>query len=241
MLMTKSVTTLAKKELFELFSTPIAYVFICVFLFLSYWLFFSGIFLIGQTTMRPFFDWMPILFIVFLPAVTMGRWAEEYKSGTFELLATLPVKTFDLILGKFLAATGFLFITLIFTLPLVMTLAWLGDLDPGPVMGSYAGTFFLGSAYIALGLFVSSLSRNQIVAFIISVVALFLLFIMAEPIVTNIMPKFLVPVVQFMSFNFHFEPLSRGVVNLRDVFYFTSAAFVFLYATGFALEWRKHT
>lgn len=230
------IFTLAKKELHELFSTPIAHVFICVFLFLSFWLFFSGIFLVGQTTLRPFFDWMPVLFIVFLPALTMGRWAEERKSGTIELLMTLPVRISELIVGKFLAALSFLAITLLFTLPLVLTLSLIGDLDQGPVMGSYVGTLFLGATYIALGLLVSSFTRNQIVAFIISVVLLFLFFIMAEPIVTSIMPKFLIPIVQFMSCNFHFEPLSRGVLALKDVFYFISATFACLYMTAVSLE-----
>lgn len=233
--------TLAKKELHELFATPIAYVFLCVFLFLSYWMFFSGIFLIGQATMRPFFDWMPILFIVFLPAITMGRWSEEYRSGTIELLLTLPVKTRQLVLAKFFAAFGFLCITLVFTLPLVLTLFWLGDLDPGPVWGSYAGTLLLAMSYIAFGLFVSSLTRNQIIAFILSVLALFLFFILAEPIVTNVMPKVLIPVVQFMSFNFHFEPLSRGVISLKNVFYFVSTAFIFLYMSSLSLDFRRST
>ena len=224
-----------------MFSSPIAHVFICVFLFLSYWLFFSGIFLINQATLRPFFDWIPILFIVFLPSVTMGCWAEEYKSGTVELLFTLPVNTSTLITGKFLATVGFLIISLLFTLPLPVTISWLGDLDTGPVIGSYAGTLLLGMAYIAFGLFVSSITRNQIVAFLISVVVLFLLFILGEPIVTNVVPKFLVPVVQFMSFNYHFEPLSRGVVALRDVFYFISATLLFLFMTTLSLDFRRNT
>lgn len=233
--------TLAKKELHELFSTPIAYVFLSVFLFLSYWLFFSGIFLIGQTTLRPFFDWMPILFIVFLPAITMGRWSEEYKSGTVEILITLPVNVWQLVVGKFFASLGFLAATLFFTLPLVVTLSWLGDLDLGPVWGSYAGTLFMAGAYIAFGLFVSSLTRNQIIAFLVSVLMLFLFFILAEPIVTNVLPRFLIPAVQFMSFSFHFEPMSRGVISLKSVFYFVSATAVFLYLCALSVNFRRNT
>lgn len=233
------IFTLAKKELRDFFSSPIAYVFISVFLFLSLWLYFSHIFIIGSATVRPFFSWLPILFIVFLPSVTMGAWAEEKKSGTSELLFTLPTNDAQIVLGKFLSALFFLCFVLAFTLPLPVTMAFLGKLDFGQVMGSYFGILFLGASYLALGLFVSSLTKNQIVAFLVTVLLLFLSYILAAPIVTNTLPRLLIPVFQFISFSTHFESMSRGVVDSRDVIYFLSTTGLFLYGNLISLGMRR--
>jgi ABC-2 type transport system permease protein len=233
------IFTLAKKELRELFASPIAYVFIAVFLFLSFWLYFSNIFLIGEATIRPFFAWTPVLFIVFLPSVTMGKWAEERKSGTLELIATLPVEDWQLVAGKLLSTLFFLAIVLVFTLPLPLTVSGLGELDLGQVIGSYLGIFLLGASYLALGLFISSLTQNQIVAFLVTTLVLFLLFVLAEPIVTNYLPRAVVPAVQFMSFSSHFESMARGVLDSRDVVYFFSMTGLFAYLNLVSLNMRK--
>lgn len=233
------IFTLAKKELRELFASPIAYVFIAVFLFLSFWLYFSNIFLIGEATIRPFFAWTPVLFIVFLPSVTMGKWAEERKSGTLELIATLPVEDWQLVAGKLLSTLFFLAIVLAFTLPLPLTVSGLGELDSGQVIGSYLGIFLLGASYLALGLFISSLTQNQIVAFLVTTLVLFLLFVLAEPIVTNYLPRAVVPAVQFMSFSSHFESMARGVLDSRDVVYFFSMTGLFAYLNLVSLNMRK--
>lgn len=233
------IFTLAKKELRELFASPIAYVFIAVFLFLSFWLYFSNIFLIGEATIRPFFAWTPVLFIVFLPSVTMGKWAEERKSGTLELLATLPAEDWQLVIGKLLSALLFLAIVLAFTLPLPFAVSGLGELDSGQVVGSYLGIFLLGASYLALGLFISSLTQNQIVAFLVTTLVLFLLFVLAEPIVTNYLPRAVVPAVQFMSFSAHFESMARGVLDSRDVVYFFSMTGLFVYLNLVSLNMRK--
>lgn len=235
----KSIFTLAGKEWRDLFSSPIAYVFIAVFLCLAFWLFFSQIFIYGQNTLRPFFDWLPVLFIIFLPSVTMGKWADEKKTGTLEILLTMPVSDWQLVLGKWVSCLAFLASVLFLTLPLPIVFSRLGDLDWGQVAGSYVGIFLLGASYLAFGLFVSSLTKNQIVAFLITVLALFLFFIFGESLVTSHFPTSFVPTFQFLSFNFHFESLSRGVIDSRDVVYYVSTAILFLYLNWTSLQMRK--
>lgn len=235
----KKVITLTKKELRDFFGSPIAYVFITVFLALAFGLYFSDVFLVGEASLRVFFSWLPVLFIVFLPAVTMGRWSDEKKSGTYEILMTLPVRAWQVILGKYLACAVFLLITLLLTTPLAVVIAALGDLDWGMTLAGYAGIFFLGLSYLALGLFFSSLTKNQIVAFIVSVAVLFLFYIIAEPIVTSHLPHGMVPVFHFLSFSRHFASMARGVVDSRDVIYFVSTAVLFLYCNRISIAVRK--
>jgi ABC-2 type transport system permease protein len=235
----KQIFTLGAKEFRDYFSSPIAYVFIAVFLSLSFWLYFSQIFLYGQNTLRPFFDWLPVLFVVFLPSVTMGKWADEKKTGTLEILLTMPVGDWQLVLGKWFSCLAFLASILCLTLPLPIVFSRLGDLDWGSVVGSYVGIFLLGASYLAFGLFVSSLTKNQIVAFLVTVLALFLFFILGEPIVTSHLPASFVPMLQFLSFNFHFDSLSRGVIDSRDVIYYVSTMGLFLYLNGISLQMRK--
>lgn len=232
-----TVITLTKKELRDAFASPLAYVFLTVFLGLSFWLYFSEIFVINEASVRAFFK--PLLFIVFLPSLTMGKWADEHKNGTFELLMTLPAKGWQLNMAKFLAVGFLLVILLLLTLPLPITLAFLGEIDSGQVIGSYLGIFLLGLNYLAVGIFISSLTKNPIIAFLITVVGLFVLFILAEPLVTTYLPQGLVPVLQFLSFHNHFESLSRGVVGTRDIFYFSSTTLLFLYLTNLILKTQR--
>lgn len=234
-----TIFTLTKKEFRDFFGSPIAYVFITVFLLLSFSIYFSGVFLIGETSLRIFFGWLPVLFVVFLPAVTMAKWSEEKKTGTYEILMTLPASDWQVILGKLFACILFLFVVLLLTLPLVFVMKSLGDLDMGKVMGGYLGIFLLGSSYLALGLFISSLTKNQIIAFLITVATLFLFYLIAEPIVTSYLPGSVIPTVQFLSFNRHFLSMSRGVVDSRDVIYFLSTAGFFVYLNMVSLQRRK--
>ncbi|OVE80875.1 hypothetical protein BVY03_05285 [bacterium K02(2017)] len=235
----KTIFTLAKKELYANFSSPIAYVFLAVFLFVSFWLYFSGVFLVGQASLRIFFGWIPLLYIILLPSVTMGIWAEERKTGSFELLLTMPVSHLKIILGKYLATISFLFILLLCTTPLVAVMSFLGELDMGMIIGAYLGLFLLGVSYLALGLFVSSLTKNQIVAFIVSVLVLFLFYVVAEPLVTSYLPNHFIPFFQFLSFNYHFTSMARGVIDTRDLIYFLSTVFLFLYLNVVSLSLRK--
>lgn len=235
----KPILILAKKELRDLFATPVAYVFITVFLFLSFWLYFSSFFIQGEASLRNFFSWLPILFIIFLPSITMGRWSEEKKSGTIEILFTLPLRDYQILLGKFLACALFLLIVLFLTLPLPFVVSRLGDLDVGQVTASYAGAFLLGLSYLAFGLFVSSLTKNQIIAFLLSVIALFLFYILAEPVITAYLPKSLAVLFQFFSFNQHFSSMSRGVIDSRDLIYFLSTVVLFGYMNLVSLSFRR--
>jgi ABC-2 type transport system permease protein len=238
-MMKSPIFVLAKKELRDFFASPIAYVFIGVFLFLSFWLYFSSVFLVGEAHLRVFFSWIPLLFVVLLPSVTMGKWAEEQKTGTLEILMTLPATDWQIIIAKLTACIGFLAVVLVLTMPLPIVFSFLGDVDFGPVWGSYFGLFLLGMSYMALGLFISSLTQNQIVAFLISVVVLFLFYIIAEPIVLSYMPKMMIPFVEFVSFNHHYESLARGVIDSRDIIYFVSAAGFFVYLNHMSLQMRK--
>lgn len=235
----KPVLTLAFKEFRHFFSSPIAYVFISVFLLIGFGLYFGSVFLVGETSLRIFFTWLPVLFIVLLPAVTMGMWAEEKKSGTFELLMTLPVPDWQVVLGKFLAGKLFLLVVTMLTLPLALVMAGLGDLDIGKSACGFLGAFLVGLSYLALGLFVSSLVKNQIVAFLVTVSALFLFYIIAEPIVTSHLPVFMIPILQSISFNQHYASMARGVIDSRDIIYFLSTVTLFLYLNVVSLKQRK--
>lgn len=238
----KAILTLAGKELRDLFASPIAYVFLVLFLFLAFWLFFfnpGNIFALGQLDLRGFFASLPLLFVFFLPSLTMSQWANERRLGTFEILTTLPVSDFQLILGKFLSALAFLAIVVLFTLPLPISVAALGTIDIGQVVASYIGTIVLGAAYLSLGLFVSSLTRDQIVAFLISVTVLFLLYALAGPLVTGYLPEPLIPMVQFLSFNERFESIARGVLDSRDIVYFLSVTGLFIYLNTVSLTVRR--
>jgi ABC-2 type transport system permease protein len=233
------ILILAKKDLGELFGSSIAYVFMSVFLFVSFWLFFSSLWLYGQADTRPYFGQLPLLFLLLLPAVTMGRWSEEKRLGTHEILFTLPVGDVSLLLGKWLATLVFLGVVLLATLPMPITLASLGDLDVGVTIASYIGAFLMGAAFLAFGLFMSSLTRNQIVAFLVSVLSLFMLYLLAQPVVTDFLPDRFVPVAQTLSFATHFESMARGVIDSRDVVYFLGLSGLFLYLNYLSLQGRK--
>ncbi|MEZ4650449.1 MAG: ABC transporter permease subunit [Candidatus Eisenbacteria bacterium] len=226
-----AIASVAKKEFRAFFQSPIAYVFITLFLVLSLWIFFflSNFFLIGQSTLRTLFDWIPITFLIFVPAVTMRMWAEEQKLGTAEILLTFPVRDWEVVLGKFLAGLSFLAVAILLTLPLAGTIAWLGNPDDGAVVAGYLGSLLVGATYLAIGLWVSSLTQNQIVAFLISVILCFVLYIVGVPIVLASLPDWLVPFVAQLSLGSHFDSMGRGVIDSRDVIYYVSIIFFFLF------------
>jgi ABC-2 type transport system permease protein len=234
-----NIYAIFKRELKGYFNSAIAYICITVFLVLVNWLFFRVFFFEGQAHLRNFFSLVPWVFLFFIPAITMRLWAEEKKLGTFEILMTLPVRDYEVVLGKFLASYLFLLITLILTFGIPASVAYLGDPDWGPVIGGYLGLLLMGGVYLAVGLFCSSLTLNQIVAFIISVTLSFALFIMGENIVLFALPDWLVAPVEYLSLNTHFASISRGVIDSRDVIYYLSAIFFFLYLNVRSLESRK--
>ena len=235
----RNTRPILKRELSGYFNSPIAYIFITVFLGLSSWLFFKGFFVIGEASMRPFFGLLPWIFLFFIPAVTMRLWAEEKKVGTMELLMTLPVTDAEAVMGKFLASFAFLILTLLLSLIIPIMVAVLGDPDPGQIVGGYVGAALLGAAFLAIGLFISSLTQNQIVAFIVSVVVIFGLFILGEDFVLFGIPEWLVPVFSFVGLGRHFESISRGVLDSRDIIYYLSVVVFFLYLNIKSVESRK--
>lgn len=228
-----------KKEFRTYFNLPIAYIFITVFLVLSSWLFLRTFFIAGQANMRNFFGVMPWMFLFFVPAITMRLWAEEKKLGTMEILMTLPVRDHEVVLGKFCASFCFLILTVALSFPLVITVAALGDPDGGPIIGSYLGVFLMGGAYLAIGLFISSLTENQIIAFIISIVVIFVLMIIGWDMVLFSVPGFFAPIFDYLSLVKHFDSIGRGVIDSRDLIYYFSVIGFFLFLNVRKLETGK--
>lgn len=224
-----SILTIGRREFKAYFTSPIAYVYLITFLVIVNWLFFRGFFLIAQADMRPFFGIMPWVFLFFIPAIAMGKWAEEKKQGTLEILFTLPLLDRDIVIAKFAAGLMLIVTALCFTLPMAITVAMLGNLDLGPVIGGYLGLLFLGGAYLAVGLVVSALTENQIIAFILGVAASFLLLIIGTPLVVGGASNFLTQTLEYMGLATHFESIARGVVDSRDIIYYLSVIGFFLF------------
>ena len=234
-----NIAAIFKKEFRSYFNSPIAYIFMTIFLALSAWFFFRGFFIINQAEMRGFFGLMPWLFLLFIPAVTMKLWAEEKKIGTVEILMTLPIKDYEVILAKYLASFALLGVTILLSLSLPITLAYLGEPDGGPIIGGYIGVFLMGAAYLSIGLLASTLTENQIVAFILGIVMCFVLLIIGEDIVLFNAPDFLVPLFSFLGLGAHFSSILRGVIDSRDLIYYLSVIGFFLYLSVLSLESRK--
>lgn len=234
----KTIYILFKKELMQYFNSPIAYIFIGVFLVVGNWLFFNSFFLIGQTSMRQFFGLLPWIFLFLTPAITMRLWAEEKKSGTIEFLLTLPITDWQIVLAKFFGALVFLFIALLLSVTLPIALAFLGNVDFGPIVGGYLGALFLGGAYVSLGLFISSLTKNQIISFIISLAACFVVFIVGADFVLAGAPRFLQPIMQFIGLGSHFDNVARGIIDTKDIIYYGSFMFLFLWLNTNVIKHR---
>ena len=235
----KRFAAIFKKEFKSYFLSPIAYVYLFVFIGLTNWLFFKTFFISNQASMRAYFGVLPIIFLFFIPAVTMRLWSEEKKSGTIELLFTLPLQVVEVVLGKFLAAYAFLCISLIFSFSVPISVAMAGDPEWGPIIGGYAGAFFMGGAYLAIGIFISNLTENQIIAFILGVVITFGMYILGSPIVTFSLPNFAVPVFTFLGLGNHYDSISRGVIDSRDIIYYLSVMGVFVFLNIHFIENRK--
>ncbi|MEN3045893.1 MAG: ABC transporter permease subunit [Candidatus Hydrothermales bacterium] len=232
----RGIKAIFVKEFLTYFNSTIGYLWLVVFIGLNFWLFFRGFFLMPEADLRPMFSMFPVLFIIFIPAITMRLWAEEKKLGTLEILFSLPLRTEEIILGKFLAAVSFFGISLLLTLPLPIVLSFLGNLDWGSVISGYIGSFLLGSTLISLGMFLSGFTRNQIVAFILAASLSFLLYIIGEEIIISFLTGFWAELFSTLSIKTHFESIARGVIDLRDVIYYLSFIVFFLYANYLHLE-----
>jgi ABC-2 type transport system permease protein len=230
-------TTLAvaRREFRSFFNSPVAYIVIGVFLVVAGWLYFSTLFVAGQASLRGFFSIAPVLFVVFAPAVTMRLLAEERKSGTLELLFSMPLRDWELVAGKFLAALGMVAVGLLWTLPYPLTVAGLtaegARFDWGPVVMGYLGLLLMASSFLALGLWASALSRNQIVGFIIGLLLCFAFYFIDKFAV--VLPESVGELLQYLSVDYHFANIARGVLDTRDLLFYLS-----LTAVGLALTTR---
>ncbi len=226
-----------RKEFKGYFVSPIAYIVITIFLVLSGWFFFSTFFLYSQAELRNFFTLLPVIFSFIIPAITMRLFSEELNTGSYELLLTMPVTSLDIILGKFLAAIAFVGLMLLPTISYAVMISFIGELDWGPVIGGYVGSILLGGAFSAVGIFASSLTRNQIIAFIIGMTICFTLTLLDK--MLFFLPESILGTLQFLGADFHFQNVSRGILDSRDIIYFLSIGFVMLYATNLVIREKK--
>ena len=240
-----AINVILKRELASYFATPVAYIFIIIFLMLAgvFTFYLGQFFERGQADLSAFFGFIPWLFIVLVPAVAMRLWSEERRSGTIELLMTLPITTFQIVLGKFLAAWFFVGLALALTFPLWLTTNYLGEPDNGVILAGYIGAWFMSGGFLAIGSCLSATTKNQIVAFILTLVVCFVLVVAGFPIVQDVFsswaPLWLVDGVANISFLTHFNAISRGVIDLRDLVYFAVLIVAFLYATALVVDMKK--
>jgi ABC-2 type transport system permease protein len=227
---------IARREIRSYFDSPVGYVVLTLFLLLSGWFFSSGLFLQGVASIRVLFDMTFILFMFFIPAITMGSFAEERRAGTLELLLTMPIKDWQVIGGKLLAAFLLLCSAIALTFTYGIIVAFLGDIDAGAAISGYFGMALLGLACASIGIFSSSLTRNQVVAFIIAFVIIFVLFMIDK--VTVFLPGSMAAALQYLSLDFHYQNLLRGVVDSRDILYFLSVVVFSSVATAYHLSKR---
>ncbi|HVY65756.1 MAG TPA: ABC transporter permease subunit [Gammaproteobacteria bacterium] len=239
------VLAVMKRELRSYFATPIAYVFIVIFLMLAgvFTFYFGGFYEGGQADLTAFFYWHPWLYLFLVPALSMRLWAEERKSGSIELLMTLPIEVWQIVVGKFLAAWIFTGIALALTFPIWITVNYLGSPDNGVILAAYVGSFLMAGGFLAVGACISATTKNQVIAFILSVVACFLLLAAGVEFVQDVFaawaPQWLVDGLSSLSFQTHFSYISKGVIDVRDIVYFGLLIGACLYANAIVLQMKK--
>ena len=239
------LTTIFKRELRAYFATPVAYVFIVIFLVLTgVATFYMGSFYErGQADLEPFFQFHPWLYMFLLPAISMRLWSEERKAGTLELLLTLPVPLGAAVVGKFLAAWAFTAIALLGTLPLWLTVNYLGEPDNTVIFAGYLGSLLMAGGFLAIGACVSALTKNQVIAFVVSFVICFAFNLSGFPMVIDIIsawaPQPIVDVVSSFSFLTHFNSIVKGVIDVRDLVFFATLIAFWLYANVLAIQVNK--
>ena len=237
--------TLFERELRSYFATPVAYVFIVIFLLLSgsFTFYLGGFYERGQADLEPFFHFHPWLYLFLVPAVAMRLWADERKSGTIELLLTLPITMWQAVAAKFLAAWCFIAIALFLTFPVWITVNYLGQPDNGVILTSYLGSLLMAGAFLAIGACLSAATRSQVIAFILSVVACFLFLLAGFPLVLDVFrafaPQGLVDAISGLSFLTHYNAISKGVIDLRDLIYFILTIGFWLYANAVVIDLKK--
>jgi ABC-2 type transport system permease protein len=241
----RQLPVLFKRELASYFTTPLAYVFIVIFLVLSgvFTFYLGNFFESGQANLAPFFAFHPWLYLFLVPAIAMRLWAEERKSGTIELLMTLPITRFEAVTGKFLAAWAFAGLALLLTFPMIITVNYLGEPDNGAIITGYIGSWLLAGAYLAIGSCMSALAKNQVIAFILAVSVCFLFIVSGFPMVldgfSGWAPQWLIDAVASLSFLTRFDAISKGVIDLRDLLYFLTLIAAWLAATAVVIDLKK--
>jgi ABC-2 type transport system permease protein len=241
----KNITAIMKRELYGYFTTPVAYVFIVIFLFLTgIFTFYLGAFYErAQADLDPFFRFHPWLYLFLIPAIAMRLWSEERKSGTIELLMTLPISVSEAVIGKFLAAWCFTGIALVLTFPIWVTVNYLGQPDNTVIIASYLGSFLMAGGFLSIGSCISAITKSQVIAFVISVVICFLFVLSGFPLVLDFFqgwaPHALVDAIASFSFLTHFDSIKKGVIDLRDLIYFGILITFWLYANVVVIDARK--
>lgn len=240
-----ALVSVFKREFASYFATPLAAVFLVIFLMLSmaFTFYLGGFYEAGQADLQPFFRFHPWLYLLLAPAVAMRLWAEERKSGTLELLLTLPLGLWQAVLGKFLAAWAFLGLALALTFPIWVTVSWLGDPDHGTILAAYLGSWLMAGAFLAVGSALSAATRSQVVAFILTVVVCLLYLLAGFPMALDLVrawaPQSWVDAFAGLSFLTHFQAISRGVLDLRDVVFFLLGIAAWLAATVLVIDLKK--
>jgi len=240
-----NVGIILRRELSSYFATPLAYIFILIFLVLAsaFTFYLGGFYERGQADLDPFFNFHPWLYLFLVPAVSMRLWAEERKSGSIELLMTQPIELWQAVVGKFLAAWAFTGLALGLTFPIWLTVNYLGKPDNGAILAAYVGSLLMAGGFLAIGSCMSALTRNQVIAFIVTAVVCFLFLLAGFPLVLDVFrnwtPQGVVNAVAQLSFLTHFESISKGVIDLRDLLYFGMLIALFLAATAITHEVRK--
>lgn len=233
-----------KRELKGYFTTPVAYVFLVIFLFFAGYLpFKEGFFKLRQADMRLFFNFLPLLFVFMVPCVAMRLWSEERRSGSIELLLTLPITVHQAVVGKYVAAWVFMGIALALTFPMAVTVCYLGDPDVGLIVTGYLGSFLMAGAYLAIGCFFSAVTKNQVISFILSVVACAVLFYAGLPSTVSFLASFLpmsaVSAMESLSFQAHYDSVLKGVLEFKDLAYFLVLIIAWVAACSIILDERK--
>ena len=230
----RQVYYILSRELKDYFVSPIGYIVISIFLLVTGWFFFTTFFLYNQADVRGFFNLLPMTFSFVVPAITMRLFSEELNVGSYEILLTMPVSFTDIILGKFLAAVFFIVAMLVPTVSYPIFASVFGALDWGPVVGGYVGTVLLGAAFSAVGLFASSLTRNQIIAFIVGLAICFSLTLIDK--MLYFFPQSSLGVIQYLGADYHFQNISKGILDSRDIIYFLSISFIGLYGANLTMQ-----
>lgn len=241
----RNVYVVLRREFAAYFTTPLAYVFLVVFLALAGALTFyiGNFFDREQADLEPFFTFHPWLYLFLIPAISMRLWAEERKTGTIELLLTLPITIAEAVIGKFLAAWAFTGVALALTFPIWLTVELLGRPDNGIILAGYLGSFVMAGAFLAIGACMSALTKNQVIAFVVACAVSFLFILSGTPMVLGFvqgwLPRFLVEAIASFSFLTHFNAIKKGVIDLRDVVFLASLIGLFLYANVVLIELKK--